>query len=138
MSARTTRVRPYTHSKMAQFLTMKIDSLKGEVSQREIAQRLGYDRPNIVSMFKTGEAKVPFEKIPALAEVLGVDVAHLVRLGLEQYWPERFDVIARLFPHMVTENEMELVRVTRAAASDSDPKLTAEQESQIQVLFSSR
>lgn len=136
MSARTTRVRPYTHSKMAQFLTIKIDSLKGEISQREIAERLGYDRANIVSMFKTGDAKVPFEKMPALAEVLGVDLAHLVRLGLEQYWPERMNVIARVFRRVVTENEMELIQEIRVVTDHADPKITDEQKSHVRRLLS--
>ena len=82
-------------------------------------------------MFKTGETKVPFEKIPALAAALGVDVGHLVRLGLEQYWPERFDVIGKVFSRIVTANEMEFVGVLRQASVNADPKMTASQRLEV-------
>jgi transcriptional regulator with XRE-family HTH domain len=135
MSGGSTEKRPYAASKMANFLCAAIEALKGEPSQREIAQRLGY-RPNVISMFKTGAAKVPFEKIPELAATLGVDAAHLVRLGLEQYWPDRFDAIGQVFPRMVTQNEMELIEVMRVATGDLNPELTADQRTQLRLLVS--
>ena len=60
----------YGQTKMVQYLTRKIDALRGLKSQKQIARELGYDLPNIVSMIKMGEARVPLEKVPALAKVL--------------------------------------------------------------------
>lgn len=42
----------------------------------EVARRLGYSSPNVVSMFKAGSMKVPFNKIAPLAELLKVDVVY--------------------------------------------------------------
>ena len=134
MSPGPTRTQPFAHTKMAQFLSKKIDSLRPETSQLEIARRLGYSGANIISMFKTGHTKVPLEKSPVLAEILGTDVGHLMRLGLEQYWPERLDVIGEVFSRIVTENEMELISEVRRATSDADPKFTVEQTSRITVI----
>jgi predicted XRE-type DNA-binding protein len=136
--ATAARVLPHANTKMAQYLTKQIDALKGEVSQREIAAALGYERPNIISMFKTGESKVPFDKIPDLAKVLRVDVGHLMRLGLEQYWPDKMRVINEVFSRIVTAHEMELVEIFRKATGDADPKLTEEQRMTLRKLFKSR
>jgi len=113
---------PYSTSKMAVYLTKQIESLKGEKSQREIAAEMGYDKPNIISMFKRGEAKVPLDKIPALAKSLHVDAAHLFRLALNEYWPNKQDVVGEIFGNIATTNEMEIfVKKWRAKTNDNDP-----------------
>lgn len=132
------RVQPYAQSRMARYLGRQIEALKGEVSQREIATKLGYPKSNIISMFKTGEAKVPLDKIPALAEALHVDVGHLMRLGLEQYWPDKMDVITKVFSRIVTENEYEIVQCIRKAAHDTDPKASSSQKAELKRLFGGR
>lgn len=111
-------------SKLAQFLDKRLDELQGTTTLAEIARKLGYPRGHILSMFRADQAKVPLDKIPALAEALSVDVGHLMRLGLEQYWPEKMDVITKVFSRIVTDNEFELIQEIRARTSDSDPKLT--------------
>lgn len=123
---RTTKQHDYTNTKMAQYLARQIESLSGIKSQREIAHDLNYTRPNIISMFKTGEAKVPLEKIPQLAKSLGVDLSLLMRLGLEQYWPGDLKVLNEMFSRVVTVNEMALIERLRAATNDRDPKLPEE------------
>ena len=132
------RIQPYSQSRMARYLDHQIEALKGDVSQRDIATKLGYPKSNIISMFKKGEAKVPLDKIPALAEALHVDVAHLMRLGLEQYWPDKMDVITKVFSRVVTENEYEIVECIRKTSRDSDPKATASQKAELQRLFASK
>jgi hypothetical protein len=86
---------------------------------------IGYDKPNLISMFKRGEARVPLDKIPLLAKALGVDPAHLFRLSLEQYWPDRGEIIAKLFGRLASENEEEIfLKPWRAATRDADPETT--------------
>ena len=45
-------------------------------------------------------------------------------IGLEQYWPDKMDVITKVFSRIVTENEFGLIQEIRERTSDSDPKLT--------------
>ena len=118
-----TNIRSHPRSKMAQFLDKRIDELEGTITLVEIAHKMGYPRGHIISMFRADQAKVPLDKIPALAEVLQVDVAHLMRLGLEQYWPEPIDAITKMFSRIVTDNEFELIQEIRERTSDLDPKL---------------
>jgi transcriptional regulator with XRE-family HTH domain len=62
-------------------------------TQRQIAMELGYDRSNLISMFKQGQTRVPVEKVPALADALGVDRAELLTMWLEDYAPEMLEVV---------------------------------------------
>jgi len=99
---------PFADSAIAKYIDKKIDELKGVKTQREIAAEIGYDKPNLISMFKRGEARVPLDKIPLLAKALGVDPAQMFRLALEQYWPDRGDIIEKLFGRLASENEEEI------------------------------
>jgi len=82
-------------------------------------------------MFKTGESKVPLEKIPALAKALDYDVGQLMRLGLEQYWPDKLDVINKVFGRVVTQNEWEMIQIVRDATGDSDPEFDEKQKADL-------
>ena len=99
-------------SAIAAFLHIKIDESRKR--QNEIAREIGYENANILSMMKHGSAKVPFDKVPALAKALDVDAGHLMRLAIEQYWPGLKDIIKSIFGNVVSENELTLVQGLRA------------------------
>src|SRR3984957_16290935 len=116
---------PFADSAIAKYIDKKIDELKGVKTQREIAAEIGYDKPNLISMFKRGESRVPLEKIPLLSKALGVDSAHMFRLALEQYWPDRGDIIEKLFGRLASENEEEIfLKPWRTATRNADPETT--------------
>jgi len=50
-----------SHIAVAEYLNQQI-ALSG-VPQTEIAEKLGYDKPNIITMFKQGKTKIPMNKI---------------------------------------------------------------------------
>lgn len=113
---------PFAESSIAKYLDKQIDALKGVKTQREIAAEIGYEKANMISMFKRGEVKIPLEKIPALAKSLHVDPGHLFRLALEQYWPGLGETIVGIFGRTVTANEEEiLVKPWREATKKQDP-----------------
>ena len=123
MTVQTNAKLPYADTAIAKYLDKQIEALKGAKTQREIAAEIGYDKPNIISMFKRGEAKVPFDKIPSLAKALHVDPAHLLRLALEQYWPNIGQTFEQIFGRIATENEEEiLLKKWRAATCNADPQ----------------
>jgi transcriptional regulator with XRE-family HTH domain len=113
---------PFAESSVAKYLDKQIEALKGLKTQREIAAEIGYEKANMISMFKRGEVKVPLDKIPALAKSLHVDPGHLFRLALEQYWPSLGSTIAEIFGRVVTANEEEiLIKPWREATQNRDP-----------------
>ena len=74
-------------SRVAQFVTRRIDELRSRRSQGEIASAAGFRSPNMLSMIKDGSAKLPIDRVGALAKALECDPGHLMRLALEQLYP---------------------------------------------------
>jgi transcriptional regulator with XRE-family HTH domain len=112
---------PYAEMSIAQYLDKQIEvqRMLGR-SQREIAAQIGYDKPNMISMFKRGETKVPLDKVPALARALNLDPAFLFRLAIQQYWKGEEKVIAEVFGEVVTKHEKKLVQMFRSATKGAD------------------
>ena len=65
------------------------------ITQSELAHHMGYDNPNIITMFKRGTTRVPLEKVGILAEHLGVDPGELLREWLKAYMPAAFPVLEK-------------------------------------------
>lgn len=78
-------------SSLAEHLTKLI--ARSSKTQREIALEIGYGRPNLITMFKQGQTKVPIEVVPRLAKALDEDPAVLLRLALREYLPNALRVI---------------------------------------------
>jgi transcriptional regulator with XRE-family HTH domain len=127
---------PYADAPIAEYLTKQIDvqASLGK-NQRQIAAEIGYEKPNMISMFKRGEAKVPLDKIPALARALNVDPALLFRLAIQQYWPELLKSVAEIFGTVLTKNEVEIIKHIRAVTKGSDPDLTTDLERKLKAAF---
>lgn len=108
-------------SSVARFLAAQIDICS--LSQKEIAEHIGYSKPNIITMFKQGLTKLPIEKVGLMAEALGVDPARLLKMTMEEYMPGTWDVIQDIVGYGVTRNEKEIIDILRKVSDDSDPRL---------------
>jgi transcriptional regulator with XRE-family HTH domain len=129
----TTPKYPARRSSVAAYLEQAIEH--SGLAQTEIAEALGYDQPNIISMFKTGRTKVPIEIIPKLAELLGVSELYFLKLAMEEYHPEMWKVIERAFGKLVSDNEYDIVDCIRTASTGTDPELTEDVEKELFRLF---
>lgn len=107
---------------VAEYLTKAIE-LSGK-TQREVAREVGYDKPNVVSMMKQGQTKVPIEKAPLFAKACGVDPAFFLRLVLEEYHQPAWEMIRDTIGDPLTENERRLLAVYRRAAPNGDIEIT--------------
>jgi hypothetical protein len=91
---------------------------------KDIANELGYDNPNLISMFRSGAVKVPLTKIPVLAKALHADPSHLLRLALADYQPDWLETIdATLGP--ADRDERELLAVHRSVTKGRETRLPA-------------
>jgi hypothetical protein len=90
----------------------------------------------MVSMIKHGDAKVPWSSIPALAKAIDADPAELIRLVLEDSWPDAHDVIRRVFGTIVSENECQLLIHLRGLVGDPFPALSDELRAALDSAFS--
>lgn len=94
---------------------------ESDKTQREIAQECGFEKPNIITMFKNGATKLPMNRIGPLAKALNADPAHLLRLVMTEYFPDTWIDIENIMQSTVlTANELELVRAYRQVTGDSD------------------
>ncbi len=90
----------------AGFLTSAIQA--SGLSQVEIAKRSGYQRPNVISMMKKGQCKVPIARVPALARACGADEWVFLKTALKEYHPEVWDTIRHyLLPSLRARGSVE-------------------------------
>jgi transcriptional regulator with XRE-family HTH domain len=112
---------PSLRTHFHEILATLIDS--SPLTQREIAAKLGYSKPNIITMFKKGHTPVPIRQVPALARVLEVDPAWLVRLAMRSYHPEILDTVEMSMGFLATAREVEIIRELRELTGNTDPRL---------------
>ena len=104
---------------VAQFLTTTLATC-GK-AQKDVAQEIGYENPNIITMFKQGLTKVPLTKVSSLAKALDVDPVFLLKIVLTEYAPEVLVAIEEILDGSVlTRNERELIDAYRKATLGTD------------------
>lgn len=104
----------------AEYLALAI-ALTGK-SQKEIAAEAGYDRPNVLSMMKTGVTKIPVDRVPAIARACGVDPKVMLRIVMEEYHPDIWDVLAgTMGDHITLSNEERALIAHHRAEGSSSP-----------------
>lgn len=97
---------------VAQFIAQQL-AVSGK-TQREVADELGYENANIISMFKQGVTKLPLNKVGPLAKALEVEPYPLLELVMREYMPETWEAIGAILPGAVlSPDELELVQAHR-------------------------
>lgn len=66
-------------------------SYSGTKTQTEIARAAGFNNPNMLAMIKSGSAKLPMKRIPALCRELGIEMQEILLLAMKEEYgdPER-------------------------------------------------
>lgn len=122
-------------SNTAKAIKTAMKNLEGRKTQAQVAKEAGFPHPNMVSMIKTGKARLPLERIPALAEALEIDAALLFRLALAENWPGYEHVVLRIFGDVLTTNEREMIVFIRHITGGSIPNLNSRLERAIKNAF---
>ena len=125
-------------SAMANFLIEELPNT--DLTNLEIAEELGYARPNIVSMWKAGKTKFTIDHIFALAKLVNVDPSYILALYIDQYvseWSQvdRFADIIEMVGRMVSEEEVEIIETIREARKGNIMPMTPEQKAGVAKLF---
>lgn len=98
----------------AQKLTRAID--ESELTQREIADRVGFKHANMVSMLKSGETRVLLDRIPALAATRGMDERDFLITAIQEYHPGIHEVLVETFGQPLSDAELGIVAMFRMAS----------------------
>lgn len=122
----------------ADFLNRHIDGKK--FTNGEVAEKLGYSRPNIVSTWKVGAAKVTLDNVFPMADMFHVDPAYMMALYIDQYSAknngiDRFHDIVAMLTRICTEEEWEIIREVRAARINNSFPITEAQRRGLRQLF---
>lgn len=89
-------------------------------TQREIARDAGFNAPNILTMLKLGQTKVPLDRIPALAHACDVDPAEFLEIAMQEYHPEIWNVLHGIFGPPLSPNEERLLMLLQLADMEGD------------------
>lgn len=111
-------------SGVARRVTEMVNS--SEKTQMQIANELGYQKANIITMFKQGVTKVPLSKAGALARACDADPLEFLRLCLDEYSSETLKAIEETMGELLSRNERRLIARLRelSAASSRELQLT--------------
>jgi plasmid maintenance system antidote protein VapI len=102
------------------YLTVKI--AESGKTNTEIAEALGYPRPNVVAMLKTGSMKLPLNKVAPMAHALDVDPVFLMEKVMLESTPEMWEALKQVMgEHLVTKNEANIVNWMRKELDGVDP-----------------
>jgi hypothetical protein len=90
----------------------------------------------MLAMIKAGTAKLPLDRVAALATALECDPVLLFQLAVEQLGGNTTELAVRqIFKTLVTENEVAWLEEIRRASGHSNPSLTAKARSAIRGIF---
>ena len=90
-------------SQTAEHLRKAIDA--SPKTQRELAKEAGFKHPNVLSMLKQGETKVPIARIPELADALEIPHLPFLMTAIEEYHPEVHQILLDYFGVGLTRSE---------------------------------
>lgn len=128
--------KPHANSRLVSFLQRRILELKPRKTQAAIATEAGFRQHNMLTMIKSGTAKLPLDRVPALARALECDAALLFRMALEQLGEDTTeDAVAQIFRHVVTQNEASWLDAIRDASDNRDPPCTARSQRALRELL---
>lgn len=111
---------------VAEYISMQLH-LCGK-SQTQIAEEVGFEKPNVITMIKQGKTKVPLNKIGSMAKALEVDPVFFFRMVMNEYMPDLMDMIGAITNQpIITSNEMDFIHVIRSSKV-VNPKLRTDTE----------
>lgn len=112
---------PMKKPTVAELLTRKIG--ESGKTQKEIAIEIGYENPNIITMFKTGDTKLPLPVVGPMARALAIDPVYLLKLVMSEYMPETYLAVEHaLGATILTDNERELLDEFRRHTAETNPE----------------
>ena len=80
---------PLAHTKATKMLAKAFESIREQkgLSQRKVAQMLGYGSSVVLSHMALGRVKIPIDRVPVLSDTLGMNKKRFMEAVLEQRYP---------------------------------------------------
>lgn len=90
-----------------------------QTKQKDIAEAAGFEKPNVIYMFKKGLSKIPLDKAGRVAKAVGLDPYEFWFKCLMEYAPEiykEFEMINK--QPTLTATEISFIKASRANKID--------------------
>lgn len=100
-----------TTSQVARFIERRIEETGQK--QKDIAFKVGFEKPNVITMIKQGKTRLPLDKVGLMANALEIDPTELFQLCMEEYQPATWKVIAPYMENAMTKDELQLLNSLR-------------------------
>jgi hypothetical protein len=89
------------------------------ITDAELGNALGFEKPNVITLIKTGVMRMPLSKVPALAQALNLPASELLETLMRDTMPEVFEVIQQVYqPMVLTDTESRLIKHLRGLTGD--------------------
>jgi hypothetical protein len=123
----TSKLQRYSSFPVKHLLTLRMQDLG--IKNVDLQKFLGYPRPNVIAMIKSGAMKLPEAKVVEVADLLKVDRTFLLAKVIAENSPDLWAAISTVMAdRLVTENEIELLGAIRAELGGHDVRLTKSDE----------
>lgn len=99
-------------------------------TQKEIAKAIGYKRPNVLSMMKKGDTRIPLDIAPKLAKEIGLDPWHFTERCIAEYDPDLLNAISQAFGCSLSENERAMLKIIREASGNLNPAISTKEQAE--------
>jgi plasmid maintenance system antidote protein VapI len=93
---------------------------RNDLTQKELSEYSGFEKPNIIYMFKTGKTKIPLDKAGLIAEKLGLNKQEFWFKCFQEYQPEVYKEFERINSQPVLSLE-EVQLILKIRESNIDP-----------------
>lgn len=103
---------------------IRMDDL--DLKNTDMQQALGYPKPNVIAMIKTGTMRLPASKAIIAADLLKLDPVFLLSKVIAENDPALWEAIfTAMGNQLITTNEMALIRLVREGLEGHDVDLAA-------------
>ena len=90
------------------------------LSNQQICTAVGFEREIVLTLFKAGTMKMPLAKIAALAAVLQLDAAELLKIALRESDPALATLIEETFnPLHLSATEVDMIKHQRKVSGSA-------------------
>ena len=100
-------------SPVARFIAKRIEETG--LLQKDIAMKVGFEKPNIITMIKQGKTRLPIDKICLMAKALETDPVQFFQMCIREYQPDNWKVISPFMDSTMTVDELRLLKSLRAS-----------------------
>ena len=103
---------------------LKIRMKDLDITNSDMQVALGYSTPNVIAMMRTGKMKLPANKAIIAAKQLQIDPVFFLGKVITEQDQSLWDTISEvLSAHLLTENELELIKFIRERLDGHDVNL---------------